>query len=151
MPHAFTTTRRVEFAETDMAGIAHFSNFFRWMESAEHEFFRSLGFALHGEVDGRTVGFARVHASCDYRRPVRYQDLLEIRLAVTKKSSRSFAYAFRFHLKPEDAAADPEPIATGELAVVCVERPPAAPADVPLAASTIPDSLAARIEVAPVS
>ena len=35
--------RRVEFAETDMAGQVHFSNFFRYMEAAEHAFFRSLG------------------------------------------------------------------------------------------------------------
>jgi acyl-CoA thioester hydrolase len=29
MSAVFRTTRRVEFADTDMAGIAHFSNFFR--------------------------------------------------------------------------------------------------------------------------
>ena len=43
MAHAFTMQRRVEFAETDMAGILHFSNYFRFMESVEHAFFRSLG------------------------------------------------------------------------------------------------------------
>ena len=40
----FITHRRVEFSDTDMAGIVHFANFYRYMEQAEHDFFRSLGF-----------------------------------------------------------------------------------------------------------
>ena len=40
MPSEFKHTRRIEFAETDMAGIVHFANFFRMMETTEHEFFR---------------------------------------------------------------------------------------------------------------
>ena len=43
MADPFRTTRRVEFVDTDMAGIVHFSNFFRWMESAEVEFLRARG------------------------------------------------------------------------------------------------------------
>ena len=43
MSYEFQITRRVEFSETDMAGIMHFSNYFRFMETAEHAFFRSLG------------------------------------------------------------------------------------------------------------
>ena len=46
MPYEFKLTRRVEFAETDMAGIVHFANFFRMMEAAEHAFFRSVGFSI---------------------------------------------------------------------------------------------------------
>ena len=48
MPYEFKLTRRIEFAETDMAGIVHFANFYRMMEVTEHAFFRSLGFSLHG-------------------------------------------------------------------------------------------------------
>ena len=43
MAYEFKATRQVEFSETDMAGIMHFSNFFRFMETAEHGFYRSLG------------------------------------------------------------------------------------------------------------
>ena len=46
MTDEFRTTRMVEFSETDMAGIMHFSNFFRFMESAEHAFYRSKGFSV---------------------------------------------------------------------------------------------------------
>ena len=46
MAYEFKAIRRVEFAETDMAGIVHYSNFFRYMETAEHGFFRSLGLSV---------------------------------------------------------------------------------------------------------
>ncbi|MEQ2009187.1 MAG: acyl-CoA thioesterase, partial [Limisphaerales bacterium] len=46
MASEFKALRRVEFSETDMAGIVHYSNFFKYMETAEHAFFRSLGFSI---------------------------------------------------------------------------------------------------------
>ena len=72
MAYEFKLIRRIEFSETDMAGIVHFSNFFRMMESAEHAFFRSLGFSVHPE--GGTTGWPRVSATCDYLRPLRFED-----------------------------------------------------------------------------
>ena len=57
MPSEFKLTRRIEFAETDMAGIVHFANFFRMMESTEHAFFRSLGLTIHGHEAGTTTVF----------------------------------------------------------------------------------------------
>jgi len=35
MVYEFKLTRPVDFVETDMAGIMHFSNFFRFMEATE--------------------------------------------------------------------------------------------------------------------
>ena len=40
MPTEFTIKRRVQFSETDMAGIMHFANYFRLMEEVEHAFLR---------------------------------------------------------------------------------------------------------------
>lgn len=51
---SFQTSRRVEFCDTDMAGIVHFANFFRYMEAAEHELFRNLG--LKSQVNSPTAG-----------------------------------------------------------------------------------------------
>lgn len=47
-PKGFHWRRRVEFAETDMAGIAHFSSFVIYMEQAEHALLRSLGTSVFG-------------------------------------------------------------------------------------------------------
>src|SRR5439155_7189320 len=65
MAYEFKVVRRVEFSETDMAGIVHYSNFFRYMEAAETQFFRSLGFSLMTRQVQPPVGWPRVHAECD--------------------------------------------------------------------------------------
>ena len=78
MPTPFHTTRLVEFADTDMAGIVHFANFFRFMESAEVEFLRSRGLSVAMIWEGMKIGFPRVSASCDYLRPIRFQDVVKL-------------------------------------------------------------------------
>ena len=79
MTDEFRTTRMVEFSETDMAGIMHFSNFFRFMESAEHAFYRSKGFSVD-EAKSLGLGWPRVKAECEYRHPLRFEDTVEIRV-----------------------------------------------------------------------
>ena len=76
MAYEYKPTRLVEFADTDMAGILHFSNFFRYMEATEHEFFRSLGLSVHSNSPDGTWGAARVQAECDYSAPLRYEDVV---------------------------------------------------------------------------
>ena len=67
MTQPFRTTRRVEFGDTDMAGIAHFANFFRYMEAAETDFLLARGLsvawlatALAGAIAGAALGIAAV-------------------------------------------------------------------------------------------
>ena len=91
---AFEIQRRVEFYETDMAGIVHFSNFFRYMETCEHSFLRSLDHELHGQLEGLETGWPRVHATCDYRAPARFGDLLSVRLFIAEVRNRSVRYRF---------------------------------------------------------
>ena len=68
----FRTRRRIEFADTDMGGLVHFSRFFVFMETAEHELLAALGATIHMTLeDGRTIGWPRVAASCEYLSPVR--------------------------------------------------------------------------------
>jgi len=114
MPYEFKLTRRVEFAETDMAGIVHFSNFFRMMEATEHAFFRSLGFSIHSAAEGATVGWPRVSAACDYQRPLRFEEEVEIQLLVAEVRSRSIRYQFVFRQPGTDVE-----IARGNVAAVC--------------------------------
>ena len=98
MPTEYTTTRRVQFAETDMAGIVHFSQFFRYMEECEHAFFRSLGLSVSMQHDGRHIGWPRVAASCDFTGPVRFEDEVELKLRVAKVGDKSFTYEVEFLL-----------------------------------------------------
>ena len=113
MPSEFSLTRMVEFAETDMAGIMHFSNFFRWMECCETAFYRSLGLPLISFIPGQIVGWPRVNASCTYRAPLRFNDTVELKLFVKKLGTRSITYVFQFR-QGEVLAAQ------GEVTAVCV-------------------------------
>ncbi len=79
MASSFRMSRRVEFCETDMAGIVHFSNFYKWMEQIEHAFFRSLGLSIVSHLeDGSTIGWPRVSAQCRFESPAHYEDILDV-------------------------------------------------------------------------
>ena len=135
MASEFRMRRRVEFVETDMAGIVHFSNFFRWMEQTEHAFFRSLGFTLHSQSHGgdqepsEMYGWARVHASCDYEKPLKYQDLFEVRLRVVKKSVATLTFEMTFYrvdtpdlVVDVDHDGELQEVARGKMKTCCVTR-----------------------------
>jgi acyl-CoA thioester hydrolase len=142
MAYEFKAQRRVEFADTDMAGIMHYSNFFRFMETAEHGFYRSLGFSVVEPGLDPRVGWPRVHAECDYRKPLRFEDLVEIHLLVTEKRSKALSFQFRFRKLGGGAG---EEVARGALTIVCVSHAP----DGTMKAVAIPDAIASKIEVAP--
>jgi acyl-CoA thioester hydrolase len=140
MASEFTLVRRVEFSETDMAGIVHYSNFFRYMEAAEHAFFRSLGFSVVTRKTDPPVGWPRVRAECEYLKPLRFEDEVEIKMQVIEKRSKSLRYRFIFRKLNEPA---PMEVARGELTVVCVTH-----AGGGMKAAAIPCEIAEKIEVA---
>jgi len=141
MPSTFSLIRSVEFSETDMAGIMHYSNFFRFMEAAEHAFFRSIGFSVAARPGAPRVGWPRVHASCDYYKPLRFEDQVEVRLRVVEKRSKALTYEFQF-MKLVEGVASGE-VAKGRLTVVCVVHQP----DGTMRASAIPPEISAQIEL----
>lgn len=97
MASFFKSTRRVEFCETDMAGIVHFSNFYKWMEQAEHEFFRSLGLSIVGvQPDGSVIGWPRVSAQCRFESPARYEETLDVMLTVQRIGVKSLTFDVAF-------------------------------------------------------
>ena len=142
MAFEFKAVRRVEFSETDMAGIVHYSNFFKYMETAEHGFFRSLGFSVVMRHFETPMGWPRVHAGCDYRRPLRFEDEVEIHLLVSRKKSKSLSYIFKF---TKLNGPKPEEVARGSLTVVCVVKKK----DGSLAAVKMPKPFSDKISVAP--
>ena len=143
MPYEFKVTRRVEFSDTDMAGIMHYSNFFRFMETAEHGFYRSLGFSVvMPETDPR-LGWPRVHAEWDYKKPLRFEDVVEIHLIVKEKRTKALSYLFRFRKLNEQP--EPVEVARGLLTIVCVAHYP----DGTMKSVAIPPEIGQRIEVAP--
>lgn len=148
MAHQFTQRRRVSFSETDLAGIMHFSNFFRWMEELEHAFYRSLGLSVHPMAHGFpdiNTGWPRTKASAEFRLPLQFEEEVEVELLVAEMRTKAIRYAFRFWKNPDSPAARAL-AATGELVVVAVE---AAPGTRAMKSSAIPQSFRSRIEPAP--
>jgi len=112
MPCPFVTQRRVEFADTDMAGIVHFARFFNYMEEAEHEFLRSRGLSVVMTHQGRRIGWPRVSATCDFKKPARFEDVLDIHLTLSRIGAKSLTYLAEFQLRGEV-------IASGRLTCCC--------------------------------
>jgi 4-hydroxybenzoyl-CoA thioesterase/acyl-CoA thioester hydrolase len=117
-----------------MGGIAHFSRFFVFMETAEHEFLRALGAEVHMVIDGQEIGWPRVEASCQYLSPARLGDELEIHLRVVRKGERSMTYQATFSCQGRI-------VARGRISSVCCSmREPEGLRPVP-----IPRTIAERI------
>jgi acyl-CoA thioester hydrolase len=94
---ALLTSRRVEFRDTDAAGIVHFSAFFFWMESVEHELLRRAGLhVIERAADGVEVSWPRVSAACDYVAAIRFGDEVDVAVAVEAIGRSSVTYGFTF-------------------------------------------------------
>ena len=135
MTAPFHTTRRIEFADTDMAGIVHFANFFRYMESAECAFLRSLGLSVKIDWEGQTLGFPRVSASCDFLRPATFQDVLDVAVRIQSIGRKSVTYSFEFSKAGEV-------VARGQVTSVCCR----VIGDHQLESMEIPASFRAKLE-----
>ncbi len=135
MPNEFKTKRKIEFSDTDLAGICHFARFFVFMETAEHEFLRSFGTSVATQQDGNQIGWPRLRASCEYLQPLKFEDEVDILLIVARKGLKSLTYKFEFHLGTIL-------VARGEMSSACCICNPGEP----LRAVPIPEALAKLID-----
>jgi acyl-CoA thioester hydrolase len=140
----FVTRRRIEFSDTDMGRIVHFSRFFVFMETAEHELLRSLGWGVHFHLpDGREVGWPRLAASCEYLSPARHGDELTIEVAIARKGRSAMTYGFTFR-------SGERLVARGKMSSICclIGGPSLQPVPIPEALAAVleedPDAAWAR-------
>ncbi len=138
----FLITRRVEFCDTDLAGIMHFSNYFRFMEAAETAFLRSLGLSVLLSRCGLEVCLPRVHAECDYSAPLHFEDEVLVYLLVERKGTASLTYQFRFY---REGSGQHREVARGRLVLACAARQE----NGALKAVPLPRALADKIQQAP--
>lgn len=90
MPEIPAFTKKVPFADTDMAGIVHFSRILGYVEEAEHAAMSRLGAPVI-DSDG---GFPKVHVDCDYKRPLKFNDSVSIELGLIRVGSSSLTWKF---------------------------------------------------------
>ena len=131
MPTEFRLRRRVQFYETDVAGIVHFSWFFRYMEEAEHALWREAGLSIH--PPDSPIGWPRVVAACEFHRPLKFEQEFDVTIRVTEISKRTISYAC-------EMTQDGQRIATGTLKIACVAKLP----DGSMKSTEIPEDIARR-------
>ena len=129
-------TRRVQFHETDAAGLVHFSIYFRYMEEAEHALWRAAGLSIH--PPSSEIGWPRRAASFEYYRALRFEDEFEAHIRVTAVEERTIRYRCLL-------SRGGERIAAGDLAITCVSKRP----QEPMKSIAIPPDIAARFRPAP--
>jgi YbgC/YbaW family acyl-CoA thioester hydrolase len=137
----FLYRRRVQFAETDLAGIVHFSWYFRYMEEAEHALWRAAGLSVAPLEP--VCGWPRVAAAFDYKRPLRFEEEFEVAVRIGAVSRRTIKYACT--LRRGDLV-----IGQGHLTAACVKRlADGTMASVELAAGVVDQLRAAMTSQAP--
>ena len=122
--------RRVQFYETDVAGIVHFSWFFRYMEEAEHALWREAGLSIH-PPEGE-FGWPRVAASFDFQRALRFEDEIDVHLRIAEMARKTIRYECVI-------SKDGHQIATGTMTIACVQKKPT------MRAVEIPDDIVQRL------
>lgn len=132
------THRKVEFSDTDMAGIVHFSRLIVFMENAEHAFIEALGASVSMEYEGREIGWPRVSVSVQFVSPARFKETVEIHVVVLHIGTSSMTYGFEFFVGDRL-------VGRGQMTSVCCEMDPKrGPRPIP-----IPDFIRAQVEEAP--
>jgi acyl-CoA thioester hydrolase len=145
MAYDFKITRRVEFADTDMAGIMHFTAFYGMMEVTEHAFYRTMGFSVHLK-DGQEIrSFPRLAASCEFKKPLRFEDEVEIHLLVKSINAKTIEYVFIFRLKEAGQWTE---VARGSMTVIYAIKQVN---DHSLRAADLPEIVKQQLEEAPSS
>jgi len=112
----FKNRFRVVWADTDAAGVVHYSNYFRFFERAEEEFYRSLNFSF-ADTAKKGLWFPRVEAFCQYKKPARFNDLVEVELTIDELKQKSMKINFRI-LNAETS----ELLATGYVVIVVADK-----------------------------
>jgi YbgC/YbaW family acyl-CoA thioester hydrolase len=136
MPSEHLLRRRVLFHETDMAGVVHFSCFFRYMEEAEHAMWREAGLSIAPRRS--EIGFPRVAAACEFRQPLRFEDEFDVRLRVAAMTDKTIRYDC---ILTRDGAR----VAEGTMTVIAVRHE----SDGRLAAVSLPADVARAFQVHP--
>src|SRR5512133_708554 len=77
-PRVASARVRVRYAETDKMGVVYYANYLVWFEVARCEWFRGTGSSYQALEAAGTI-LPVIEAHCEYDRPARYDDEIEIR------------------------------------------------------------------------
>ena len=87
---------RVRYAETDQMGIAHHAEYFAWFEVGRTELLRAAGLTYR-DLETRGVHFPVIGTEARFLRPAYYDDVLEVRTAVSSVSGARIAFSYEIY------------------------------------------------------
>ncbi|MBA4603829.1 acyl-CoA thioesterase [Thermoactinomyces mirandus] len=73
---------RVNWGDTDKAGIVYYPNYFKWFDIAGHQFFRSAGLSPAELADKQQIILPLLDARCTFEKPLYYDDIITIKTRV---------------------------------------------------------------------
>ena len=113
MANEFRYKRRVQFADTDLAGIVHFAVMFRYVEEAEHALWRDAGISIVQR--GNDLGWPRLSAALEFRNPLRFEEEFEVWVRIAELKTRTIEYEFTL-------VRGKSVIAVGTMTSICVRK-----------------------------
>jgi YbgC/YbaW family acyl-CoA thioester hydrolase len=133
MATEFRYARRVQFAETDLAGIVHFSTMFRYVEEAEHALWREAGLSIAERGSG--LGWPRLSAALEFRNPLRFEEEFEVWVRIAALKTRTIEYEVTL-------VRGRTVIAVGTMTSICVRKQP----DGTMRAAELPAEIAEKLQ-----
>ncbi len=107
---------RVSYGETDAMGVVYYAEYLHYFERARSEFLRQFGMS-YNEVEERGVFLPVREASCRYRSPLRFDNLVYVRALISEWRRASIIFTYEIHNE-----AKTQIMATGQTQHACVDR-----------------------------
>jgi acyl-CoA thioester hydrolase len=89
-----TSIVRVRYAETDKMGVVYYANYFVWFEVGRADWLRSLGWTYR-EMESEGIVLPVIEAHCEYHRPSRYDDEMEVRTQGRMLSAARVEFSYK--------------------------------------------------------
>lgn len=101
------TRVRVRYAETDRMGVVYYANYLVWFEVGRTEWLRETGWSYR-EMERDGISLPVIEAHCEYRRPARYDDDIEIATTAVPMTAVRIRFDYEVWRVGDDA-----PLASG--------------------------------------
>ena len=108
----FSHPVRVRWQECDAQGIAFNGSYLGWLEVAQAEYFRNLGFSIYRIAANGYFDSAVVKVTIEYKAPVRVDEMLDLRARVARIGNTSLT--LEVAIFPESGNPDDPPLTTIE-------------------------------------
>jgi acyl-CoA thioester hydrolase len=95
---------RVRYAETDQMNVVYYANYLVWFEIGRVEFLRAMGFDYKSMEVEHSCILPVVEATCRYRAPARYDDVIQIEADPILLRNSVLKFAYRISRKETDGS-----------------------------------------------